>query len=193
MAVFCRSRISISRQQRFPRRRTTASSVATSIGVHSCSPAIHTSGDSDQLGQRREHCLGLVGRDERARRLTAAGHRNQPSGPSARSFSTCTVVVRTTGKLYCSTEPALLRHATHGLLGGRHDGVFDRGDSVDLDRQRVGPGEVARVEDEEHRTLSERRSSSGAVIVSAERAVTVALTVPESGRGASVRRALPRG
>ena len=44
------------------------------------------------------------------------------------------------------------RHA-HGLLGGRHDGVFDRGDPVDLDRQRVGPGEVARVEDEEHRTL----------------------------------------
>ena len=46
MAVFCRSRISISRQQRFPRRRTTASSVATSIGMHSCSPTTHTSGDS---------------------------------------------------------------------------------------------------------------------------------------------------
>ena len=40
------------------------------------------------------------------------GTATSPSGPSARSFSTCTVVVRTTGKLYCSTEPALLRHAT---------------------------------------------------------------------------------
>ena len=56
------------------------------VGRHVDRRALLLAGDPyigrlDQLGQRREHCLGLVGRDERARRLTAAGHRNQPLGP----------------------------------------------------------------------------------------------------------------